>query len=79
MEYDEANKTITFKLFGGDVDREFKLLNLMLQPTDKANGGALVKWTVEYERLSEEVNPPYGYIEYLHKCTVDINAHLLKA
>ncbi|KAK7342949.1 hypothetical protein VNO80_25907 [Phaseolus coccineus] len=74
-----AKKTIIFKLFSGDIDHQYKLLNLIFQATDKENGGAIIKWTVEYERVGEEVDPPYGYIEYLHKCTADIDAHLLKA
>nr|AFW90520.1 MLP-like protein [Phaseolus vulgaris] len=79
MEYDEAKKRIIFKLFGGDLDQQYKLLNLIFEATDKENGGAVIKWIVEYERLREDVDPPYGYIEYLHKCTTDIDAHLLKA
>ncbi|ESW05482.1 hypothetical protein PHAVU_011G182900 [Phaseolus vulgaris] len=78
MEYDEANKTIIFKLFGEEIDNQFKLLNIRFEATDKNNGDAIITWTVEYERVREEVDPPYGYIEYLHKCTADIDAHLLK-
>ncbi|KAK8464342.1 hypothetical protein PHAVU_011G182500 [Phaseolus vulgaris] len=76
---DEANKTIIYKLFDGDIDHQYKLFKLVFQAIDNNNGAAIIKWTVEYERLAEEVDPPYGYIEYLHKCTADIDAHLLKA
>ncbi|KAK7342955.1 hypothetical protein VNO80_25913 [Phaseolus coccineus] len=79
VEYDEANKTINFKLFGEEIDHQYKLLNIIFQGTDKENGGAIIEWSVEYERVGEEVDPPYGYIQYLHKCTADIDAHLLKA
>ncbi|KAK7342945.1 hypothetical protein VNO80_25903 [Phaseolus coccineus] len=76
---DEANKTVIYKLFDGDINHHFKLFKFVFQAIDKNSGGAIVKWTVEYEKLGEEVDPPYGYIEFLHKCTRDIDAHLLKA
>jgi len=44
----------------------------------EGDGGAIIKWSVEYERVNEEVDPPYGYIECLHKCTRDIDHNLLK-
>jgi len=70
--------TISYKLFNGDIDRQFKFFKLIFQVIDKNSGGAIIKWTIEYERVSEEVDPPYGYIEYLHKCTKDIDGHLVK-
>ncbi|TKY68510.1 MLP protein 43 [Spatholobus suberectus] len=76
---DEPNKTIYYKLFGGDIDHQFKAFKLIFQAIDKEHGGAIVKWTIEYEKIGEEVDPPYGYIEYVHKCTSDIDGHLLKA
>ncbi|XP_027909926.1 MLP-like protein 43 [Vigna unguiculata] len=76
---DEANKTITFKLFNGDIDHQFKLFRFIFQAIDKNSGGAILKWTIEYEMVSEEIDPPYGYVEYLDKCTRDGDAHLLKA
>ena len=79
MSVDEANKTNTYKLFGEDIDHRFKVFKLTFQVIDTNSGGAIIKWTIEYERLSEEVDPPYGYIEYFHKCTTDIDAHLVKA
>ncbi|XP_014490852.1 MLP-like protein 43 [Vigna radiata var. radiata] len=76
---DEANKTITYKLFNGGIDQQFKLFKFIFQAIHKNSGGAIIKWTIEYERVNEKADPPYGYVEYLHKFTRDIDAHLLKA
>jgi len=77
---DEQSKTITYKLFSGDIDHNYKNFKFIFQAIDdNDHGGTIIKWTVEYERLREEVDPPYGHIEYLHKCTKDIDGHLLKA
>ncbi|WVZ02388.1 hypothetical protein V8G54_023194 [Vigna mungo] len=74
---DEANKRITYKLFNGDIDHQFKIFKLIFQAIE-GDGNAVIKWTIEYERVDEEVDPPYGYIECLHKCTRDIDDNLLK-
>ncbi|KAL2347444.1 hypothetical protein Fmac_001444 [Flemingia macrophylla] len=76
---DEQNKTINYKLFDGDIDNQFKDFKLIFQAIDTDHGGAVIKWSIEYEKIGEEVDPPYGYIEYVHKCTKDIDGHLLKA
>ncbi|XP_047153087.1 MLP-like protein 43 [Vigna umbellata] len=76
---DEANKTINYKLFGEEIEHKFKVFRLIFQAIDKENDVAIIKWTIEYERVGEDVEPPYGYIEYMHKCTADIDGHLLKA
>ncbi|RDY11494.1 MLP-like protein 43 [Mucuna pruriens] len=76
---DEQNKTIFYKLFSGDIDHQYKDFKLIFQAIDNNRGGAIIKWTVEYEKIAEDVDPPYGYIEYVHKCTSDIDGHLLKA
>ncbi|TKY68509.1 MLP protein 43 [Spatholobus suberectus] len=76
---DEPNKTITFKVFGEDIDNQYKVFKVILQAIDKDHGGAIIKWTIEYEWIGEEVDPPYGFIEYLHKGSRDVDGHLLKA
>ncbi|KAJ1425397.1 START-like domain superfamily [Sesbania bispinosa] len=76
---DEENKSITFNLFEGDVEQHYKILKINLQVIDKENGGAITKWTVEYEKVNESVEPPYGYLDYLTKVTKDVDDHLLKA
>ena len=76
---DEQNRLITYNLFEGDVSQHYKILKLSLQVLDKDDGGAIAKWTVEYEKINENVEPPYGYVEYLTKVTKDADGHLLNA
>ncbi|TKY73101.1 MLP protein 43 [Spatholobus suberectus] len=76
---DEENKSMTFNLFEGDVEQHYKILKVSLQVVDKEDGGAIAKWTIEYEKINENVEPPHGYLDYLTKLTKDVNDHLLKA
>ena len=76
---DEQNKSITYNLFDGDISQHYKVFKLILQVIENTGGGASVKWTIEYEKINEDVEPPYGYMEYLDKGTKEIAGHLLKA
>ncbi|CAI8607062.1 unnamed protein product [Vicia faba] len=77
-EVDEQNKKIIWKIFGGDIDKHYKAFRLILEVSDKADGTAVVKWTIEYEKINEDIDPPYGYMDYFGKNTRDIDAHLIK-
>ena len=78
-EVDEENKKNTWKLFGGDIGKHYKVFKLTLQVTDKADDGtAVAKWTVEYEKINEDIDPPNGWMDCLTKCTRDVDAHLIK-
>ncbi|KAF7808720.1 MLP-like protein 43 [Senna tora] len=79
---DDENKTISYSLFDGEVDKCYKSLKVTLQVKDKENGGGgLVKWTIEYEKLEENIKgaAPETYLDFAAKVTKDIDAHLLKA
>ncbi|WVZ02099.1 hypothetical protein V8G54_022905 [Vigna mungo] len=76
---DEANKRITYKVFGEDFDEKFKVFKVIFEGTPKDEGGDIIKWTIEYETTSEEVDPPFGFLEFVHKGSRDVDANLLKA
>ena len=76
---DEQNKSLTFNLFDGDVSQQYKTLKGHLQVTDKHNGGAVAKWTYEYEKVREDIVPPCAYLDLATKFTKDADAHLIKA
>ncbi|XP_061357305.1 MLP-like protein 31 isoform X2 [Gastrolobium bilobum] len=63
----------------GDIDQHYKIFKLNLQVIDKSGGGSTVKWTIEYEKINDNVEPPYGYLDHLTKLTKDSDDHLLGA
>ncbi|XP_050872984.1 kirola [Lathyrus oleraceus] len=78
-EVDEENKKMTWKMFGGDIDKHYKVFKLILEVSDKADDGtAVVKWTVEYEKINEDANPPNAHMDFLRKNTEDVEANLVK-
>ncbi|CAL0328777.1 unnamed protein product [Lupinus luteus] len=77
---DEENKKIVLNVFDGDIGKHYKLFKISLQLNDdKDNGGSVVNWTVDYEKINKDIAPPYGYLSYLTKIAEDTDAHLLKA
>ncbi|KAL1346462.1 MLP-like protein 43 isoform X2 [Arachis hypogaea] len=76
---DEKNKTIKFNLFDGDISQQYKVLKVTIQEIDNSNGSVSAKWTLEYEKINDNVEAPYSYMEYFDKCTKEMDAHLLKA
>ncbi|MED6137699.1 hypothetical protein PIB30_067362 [Stylosanthes scabra] len=75
----EENKTVIYKLFDEDIDQHYKNFKLIFQVIENNSGGASVKWTVEYEKVNDDVEAPYGYMQYFDKCTKEMDAHLLEA
>lgn len=76
---DDENKSISFKIFDGEVSKDYKLLKVHLQVIDKEEGGAVTVWTIEYEKQNEDTKPPYRYLDIITDATKDVDAHVQKA
>ncbi|XP_057726849.1 MLP-like protein 423 isoform X1 [Arachis stenosperma] len=76
---DKENKSITYNFFDGDISKNYKVFKVFLQVFEKSDGGASIKFTIEYEKINENVEAPYGFLEFFEKSAKDIDSHLLKA
>ncbi|XP_009349512.1 MLP-like protein 28 [Pyrus x bretschneideri] len=77
---DEKSKSVTFRTVGGQLAKCYKSFKATVQVTPKVSGGcssSSVKWTVEYEKLTEGVPVPHKYMDFLVLLTNNIDAHLL--
>ncbi|CAI8607066.1 unnamed protein product [Vicia faba] len=77
-EVDEEKNKIIWKIFEGDIDKHYKDFKLILEVSDKADGTAVVKWTIEYEKINEDINPPIAQMDFLCQNTRDADAKLGK-
>lgn len=71
---DEAKKSITFELIDGEVTKYFKSFKARLE-----GGVDTVKWSLEYEKASEEVPHPHSHLHFLMAMAAEIDAYLLKS
>ncbi|BAT89658.1 hypothetical protein LR48_Vigan08g049700 [Vigna angularis] len=76
---DEENKRIKYNVFGEAVDDKYKTLKIIFEAIEKEGGKAAIKWTIEYEKLREDVHPPYGYLELYDHIIKDVDAHIVEA
>ncbi|PRQ40952.1 putative START-like domain-containing protein [Rosa chinensis] len=77
---DEENKSVTFNVVDGEILKHYKSFKVTLKVTEKSGGGgSLVKWILDYEKVSEEIPAPQSYQDFAVKVTEDLEAHLLTA
>ncbi|GMP93538.1 hypothetical protein CsSME_00043317 [Camellia sinensis var. sinensis] len=75
---DDENKVVTFNVVEGEIMQCYKSFKSILQVIEKGEG-ALVKWTIEYEKVNENAPTPDKYLDFGVGVTKDIDAHLVKA
>ncbi|KAL3731351.1 hypothetical protein ACJRO7_028258 [Eucalyptus globulus] len=74
---DEGNKSITFDIIGGEVTKYFARYkaNIQLVSTGQNN---FVKWSVEYEKMNEQVPDPHPQLDFLITMTKEVDNYLVQ-
>ncbi|KAK8716246.1 hypothetical protein V6N13_043562 [Hibiscus sabdariffa] len=77
---DPDKNSITFRVIEGDVMKEYKSFATRLQAAPKTGGGGgtVVHWTLEYEKLHQEIDHPQALLQLLQDVSKDIDAHLTR-
>ncbi|XP_042034486.1 kirola-like [Salvia splendens] len=73
---DEANKSVTFKVIEGDLMEHYKEIKLTVHVDTKGEDN-LVTWTIEYEKVKDDVADPHTLMEFCLHVTKDIETHHL--
>ncbi|PWA72105.1 hypothetical protein CTI12_AA273680 [Artemisia annua] len=74
---DENNKSITFRVLEGEIIQIYKRIAANVR-ADQNGENCLVTWTVEYEKINEDVPDPDSIIDFAYNLTKDIKTHHLK-
>ncbi|CAK7326752.1 unnamed protein product [Dovyalis caffra] len=74
---DDVKLSTTFKVIEGDITTEYKNFILIVQATPKGDGSCVVNWTLEYEKLNENIPDPHTLLEFCIQCSKDIEDHHL--
>jgi hypothetical protein len=72
---DDTKKSITFKVIEGDLLKEYKNFEIVVQATPKGEG-SLVHLTMEYEKLKDDIPEPNTLLQFGIDLSKDIDAHL---
>ncbi|KAL1531944.1 kirola-like [Salvia divinorum] len=73
---DEGNKSVTFKVIEGDLMELYKAIKITVHVDTKGEDN-LVTWTIEYEKVNEDVADPRTLMEFCLHVTKDIETHHL--
>ncbi|XP_051136516.1 kirola-like [Andrographis paniculata] len=74
QEIDEEKKLVKFKVDEGDILGKYKEFTSCIH-VDTNGDDHVVTWTVQYEKVSEDVADPISYLELAINITNDIEAH----
>lgn len=72
---DEEKKLIDYEMLeGSDLLEEYKYFDITIHVEPKGEID-LVTWTIEYERLSDDVKHPISMLSYFIDLTQDMETH----
>ncbi|KAJ7942977.1 MLP-like protein 28 [Quillaja saponaria] len=74
----DEDKSVTFIGLEGDVMQEYKTWKVVFHANPKGEGSSLVKVSIEYEKIKEEIPTPNNYLNFMVNVIKDIEAHHLK-
>lgn len=75
---DDSEKTLTYSVIDGDLLNYFKRFKGHISVTPKSDG-SLVKWSIEYEKNSEEVPEPEIIKEIALKTFLKVDDYIINA
>uniref|UniRef100_A0A5B6ZNS7 Bet v I/Major latex protein domain-containing protein n=1 Tax=Davidia involucrata TaxID=16924 RepID=A0A5B6ZNS7_DAVIN len=75
---DEAKKTVTYSVIGGDLLKYYKSFKATLVVSPKGDG-SLVQWTCEFEKASEEIPDPNIIRDFAVKNFQELDDYIHKA
>ncbi|XP_048318786.2 MLP-like protein 43 [Ziziphus jujuba] len=75
---DDENNSITFKILEGDLLEHFKSFKVTLQSIPKGEG-SVIHWTLEYEKLHDEIIDPHTLIQFVSDLSKDLQKSLVEA
>lgn len=74
---DEGKKSVTFNVVEGDIAESYKVFKSSVH-VDTNGENNTVTWTIEYEKMKEDVPDPLSYLEFALHLVRDIEAYHLK-
>ncbi|KAI4386486.1 hypothetical protein MLD38_004416 [Melastoma candidum] len=75
-EIDDEKSFTKFRVIDGDLMKRYKDFTLLVQATPM-DDGSLVHWSLDYEKLNEDVPEPYTLLEFCAHITKDISSNLV--
>jgi hypothetical protein len=77
---DDENKVVSYTVVDGELVNFYKNLKITLKvvPAKEGDAGAVINWTVEFDKASDQVPEPDVIKETATKTFHDLDDYLLK-
>ncbi|RZC58188.1 hypothetical protein C5167_005495 [Papaver somniferum] len=75
--FDKEKRSITVEVFEGEVMKNYKSLSAKLDVVPKkyaAGNGILVKWSLEFEKVNDDIPNPTAYLDALRVTTKEVSS-----
>ncbi|KAI3924881.1 hypothetical protein MKW98_031132 [Papaver atlanticum] len=75
--HNDETKTIHHRVFEGDLMKDYKKFDSVIQVNPKPNGnGSVVTRSIAYEKINKDSPTPFAYILFSHQAIEDMNKYL---
>ncbi|RZC58191.1 hypothetical protein C5167_005491 [Papaver somniferum] len=77
--FDKENKSITYEMLEGEIMNYYKAISAKLDVIPKqcaAGNRSLVKWSLEFEKVNDDIPNPTAYIDLLQYITKELSSQL---
>lgn len=73
---DKVNKSINFVVRSGDLLKQYNSFQAKLHVVPSSQGGSVVKWNVEFEKVDENDPNPEHHVNFALKISEGLDAYL---
>ncbi|KAI3977012.1 hypothetical protein MKX01_008870 [Papaver californicum] len=77
--FDKEKRSLTYELLDGELKNYYKALTAKLNVVPKqgaAGIASLVTWSLEFEKVNEDIPDPTAYIDALKRATKELSSQL---
>ncbi|KAI3883942.1 hypothetical protein MKX03_024761 [Papaver bracteatum] len=77
--FDKEKRSITYEIIEGELANYYKAISVKLDVIPKqgaAGNASLVTWSLEFEKVNEDVPNPTAYIDALKLTTMELSSQL---
>ncbi|MED6172378.1 hypothetical protein PIB30_049520 [Stylosanthes scabra] len=75
---DKENNKMSHRVLEGDLlKHHYKSFKFLLHVVPKKEGGSKVHWTLEYEKMNENIPEPHTLMQLTVEVSKDVEAHLI--
>ncbi|MED6225697.1 hypothetical protein PIB30_096150, partial [Stylosanthes scabra] len=77
-EIDKENNKMSFRVLEADLLKQhYKSFKFILHVVPKREGGSMVRWTLEYEKMNDNTPELHIMMQLAAEVSKDVEAHLI--